>query len=70
MFSYSIIHYLKYKVYLISNHMTKNSLLPDDQGVINGFEMAVKAGPICEETLYAVAFVLEAWHKVGGGDNI
>ena len=37
-----------------------------DNSVITGFQLAVQAGPICEEPLMGVAFFVEDWKHVEG----
>lgn len=33
-----------------------------DNSFINGFQLATQAGPICEEAMQGVAFIVQAWH--------
>uniref|UniRef100_A0A336K5Y5 Ribosome assembly protein 1 n=1 Tax=Culicoides sonorensis TaxID=179676 RepID=A0A336K5Y5_CULSO len=32
-----------------------------DRAFINGFQLATQSGPICEETMYGVCFIIENW---------
>ncbi|ESO00697.1 hypothetical protein HELRODRAFT_187216 [Helobdella robusta] len=40
-----------------------------DRSVINGFQMAVDAGPMCEEPMHGVCFVVEEWSRKMEEDN-
>ncbi|XP_075235749.1 elongation factor-like GTPase 1 [Lycorma delicatula] len=39
----------------------KSSLLEYDNSFVNGFQLATLAGPLCEEPLMGVAFIVEDW---------
>lgn len=34
-----------------------------DQSIVSGFQLATIAGPLCEEPLQGVAFIMEEWNK-------
>ena len=36
---------------------------------VNGFQLATLAGPICEEPMHGVAFIIEAWNLEVEGDS-
>ncbi|XP_047140599.1 elongation factor-like GTPase 1 isoform X1 [Hydra vulgaris] len=40
-----------------------------DNSVISGFQLAVQAGPICEEPMMGVAFFIEDWKRLGNNEN-
>jgi len=37
--------------------------------LVNGFQLATLAGPICEEPMHGVAFIIEAWNLEVEGDS-
>ena len=39
--------------------LTEGSYLEYDNSIINGFQLATSAGPLCEEPLMGVCFVIE-----------
>lgn len=36
-----------------------------DRSIINGFEVAGNAGPLCEEPMFGVCFIVENWIEIG-----
>lgn len=51
------------------NHTLKSTLLEYDSSFINGFQMATLAGPLCEEPMMGVAFIVEEWNVKKESDS-
>lgn len=48
---------------LESEYHNKSSTRDYDYSIISGFQMATSSGPLCEEPLHGVAFILKKWQN-------
>ncbi|CAK8676885.1 unnamed protein product [Clavelina lepadiformis] len=40
-----------------------------DHSIVSGFQLATLSGPLCEEPLYGVCFIVEEWNYASGNGN-
>ncbi len=56
---------------LFSEISTENDeLWENDNSIVNGFQLATLSGPICEEPMMGVCFVVEEWRNLAESRNI
>ncbi|KRY82764.1 Elongation factor Tu GTP-binding domain-containing protein 1 [Trichinella pseudospiralis] len=56
---------------LLDQHFdSKTGLRQYDQSIVAGFHVCCRAGPICEEPIRGVAFLVKCWDSVDGVDSM